>query len=333
VRPRAEIHVAISPTKSFFAQVHYLAASIRQRGGALSHAPIIVTVGDDCDPFDIAHELPWARHYPVCFRWLPRHLYRQHSYYATAAQRYCYEFSAPLVVLLDADLVFRRDMDDLLDQVALQPALHAMLAYCSPWGNSGLLSIRGDEEWWRMSFQAAGLGEPPFVCQYPGYGVLFSEGARRCPPYFNQGVVVAPAPLIAAIGAGLFQEMEIANRTVETFYRVQVALCHTIARKQLPWRVLPMRYNYMVQLSQFEEVMPEEWEDVRIVHYSDHTEWFEKDRLMTMPGAMDRWLAQPSQNRVQADCRSLFRTIHEEVQRGKPFGWFRRRIDQISLKH
>ena len=94
-----------------------------------------------------------------------------------------------------------------------------------------------------------------------------------------------------------------------------------------------MRYNYMVQLSQFEEVMPEEWEDVRIVHYSDHTEWFEKDRLMTMPGAMDRWLAQPSQNRVQADCRSLFRTIHEEVQRGKPFGWFRRRIDQISLKH
>lgn len=45
MRPLVEIHIAISPTESFFQQVHYLAVSLRHRGGKLRDSPIIVTVG------------------------------------------------------------------------------------------------------------------------------------------------------------------------------------------------------------------------------------------------------------------------------------------------
>ncbi len=316
--PTFEIHIAISPTESFFQQVHYLAVSLRQRGGKLRDSPIVVTVGEDCEPFDIGKKLEWSNHYPIEFRWVPRPYYRQHSYYATAVQRYEYAFQASHVLLLDADMVVARNLDDLLERAGDEPALYAMPAYGSPWANSKLLHIRSDEEWWRVLFEAAGLGEPPFVCEYAGYGVLFSEPLRRCPPYFNQGVVLAPSPILAAAGSLMREEMEAANRVVETFYRVQVALTLAIVRRKLPWRALPIRYNYAPALTQFASEMPEEWEDARIVHYSSITKWFDKDRLMGTPGAMEEWLAQPSGDPVESYCRELFRSLQDEVTRGKP---------------
>lgn len=321
MRPLVEIHIAISPTESFFQQVHYLAVSLRHRGGKLRDSPIIVTVGDDCEPFDIGRKNAWARGYPIEFRWLPRNLYQQHSYYATSVQRYGYRFRAPYVLLLDADMVMARNLDDLLDRVAAEPAIYAMLAYSSPWGNAGLLHIRSDEDWWRAAFEAAGLGEPPFLCEYAGYGVLFTEREHRSPPYFNQGMVLAPAPILAGVGSAMYAEMETANRVAETLYRVQVALTFAILRQKLPWRTLPVRYNYIPALTQYLTVMPAEWPDARIVHYSSITKWFEKNRLMAAPGAMEQWLTQTSQDPVEGYCRELFRSLHGEVGRGKPNVW------------
>ena len=158
MRSSVEIHIPISPTESFFRQVHYLAVSLRHRGGRLRDCPIVVTVGDNCEPFDIARKLLWSRHYPIEFRWVPRDLYRRYHYYATAVQRYGYDFRAPYVLLLDADLVVARNVDDLLDRAVADPAVYAVLAYRSPWENSGLLHVRSDEDWWRVAFETAGLG-------------------------------------------------------------------------------------------------------------------------------------------------------------------------------
>lgn len=312
-----EIHIAISPTESFFQQVHYLAVSLRQRGGKLRDAPIIVTVGDDCEPYDLAKSISWAKHYPIEFRWTPRHLFQLHSYFATSVQRYGYRFKTPYVLLLDADLVISRPLDDLLERAAVEPAVYATMAIASPWGNSGLLDIRSDEDWWRVAFEAAGLAEPPFNCEYLGYGVMFTDWVRRCPPYLNQGVVLASSGVMDAIGSVMYDEMEAANRTAKLFYRVQIALTFAILRKKLPWRTLPIRYNYLPALPQYAMAMPEEWDDARIIHYGN-TKWFEKDRLMATPGAMEDWLSQTSQNPVQVYCRELFRSLHGEVQRGEP---------------
>ena len=165
MRGIVEIHVPISPTEAFFRQLHYLAVSLRQRGGRLRDSSIIVTVGEDCEPFDIGSKLAWTRHYPIEFRWVPRALFQQLGYYATAAERYRYNFQAPYVLLLDADLVISRDLDDLLDRAMAEAAVYAVPAYRSPWENAGLLHIRPDEAWWQVVFEAADLGEPPLQCE------------------------------------------------------------------------------------------------------------------------------------------------------------------------
>jgi hypothetical protein len=328
MRRIVEIHVPISPTESFFQQMHYLSASLQQRGGRLRNCPIIVTVGEDCEPFDIRRRLSWTRHYPIEFRWIPRRLYQKHSYYATAAERFRYNFRSPFVLLLDADMVLSRNLNDLLERVSTKPALYAMPAYGSPWGNSDLLNIRNDDDWWREAFRVAEMGEPPFICEYSGHRVIFNESIRNCPPYFNQGVVLAPSAMIAAVGSALYQEMDFVNKTVEIFYRLQVALTLAIVRQEIPWRPLPIRYNYMTFLVGFAMAMPEEWEDVRIIHYGNRTTWFPKDRFMTTLSAMDAWLELPSHDRIERDCQELFRGLHNEVKRcqlGMSFA------DRISL--
>jgi hypothetical protein len=156
-----------------------------------------------------------------------------------------------------------RNLDDLLDRAAQDPGFYSVLAYGSPWGNSDLLHVRSDEDWWREAFAAASLGEPPFTCEYAGSGVIFDERVRRCPPYFNQGFVLAPASMVSALGSVLSQELEAATRAAETFYRFQVALTLAIVRQNLPWRALSIRFNFAPALADVFKVMPEEWEDAR----------------------------------------------------------------------
>ena len=55
---RLQIHIPISPTPSFFTMVQYLAASLRRYAGRFADARLIVSIGDDCEPFDVAAAYP-----------------------------------------------------------------------------------------------------------------------------------------------------------------------------------------------------------------------------------------------------------------------------------
>ena len=163
------IHIAISPTESFFQQVHYLAVPLRHRGGKLRDSPIIVTVGDDCEPFDIGRKNAWARGYPIEFRWLPRNLYQQHSYYATSVQRYGYRLGS-LCAVVGCRYGDGAQSGRFAGSGGCRIWIYAMLAYSSPWGNAGLLHIRSDEDWWRAAFERPGWESPRSSANTPGMG-------------------------------------------------------------------------------------------------------------------------------------------------------------------
>ena len=216
-----EIHIPISPTASFFRQVHYLAALLRPVTRNFSGTRLIVTVGDDSEPFDVAACLPWAAHYPIEFRWVPRQLRRAFGWFATALHRYRYTYDAPLVLMMDADIVVAREFGELLEQVRAVPAFYSMVAHASPWYNSRLLHLQSEEAWWRSVYGAAGLGEPEFPCQYTGFGYLGEVGfPRAAPPNFNQGVVIAPASIVRTVGSELYRELEHVNSASSDFLPV-----------------------------------------------------------------------------------------------------------------
>src|ERR1700751_4013181 len=92
-----EIHIPISPTDNFFTMVHYFAASLRQNGGRIANSQIVVTVGADQEAEDLSCKLPWSRHYPIRWHWVPRDVFQQHTYYATALERFRLPFGAQVV--------------------------------------------------------------------------------------------------------------------------------------------------------------------------------------------------------------------------------------------
>ncbi|MGA2600380.1 MAG: hypothetical protein ABSH09_25725 [Bryobacteraceae bacterium] len=293
--------------------MHYLAASLRANGRDFAGTRLVVTVGEDCEPFDIAARLPWTAHYPIEFRWLPRHLYQSFGFFGTMLHRYRYTYEAPLVLMMDADIVVARDFTELLEQTRKEPAFYSMLAHASPFHNSGLLHLHSDEEWWRSIFRAAGLGEPELNCQYTGYGYLGGEGFPRFgPPNFNQGVVIAPAYTIRSLGSDLYRELEHVNSVVETFYRFQIALTLALVRQRAPWRLLPMRYNFTPGFDAYIERLSDEWEQVRFIHYT-RSRQFSKS-LLDDDKAMEQWLANAPDGEPDATLRGIFEPLQRVVQ-------------------
>ena len=308
-----EIHIPISPTVTFLRQVHYLAASLRRCGGLLAESPIVVTVGEDCEPYDLARAEAWASAYPITFAWVPRAIFQKYGYFATAIQRYQYPFRARHVLMLDADLVVTGDFDELLDRANADPALYGMIAHSSPWQNTGLLHVRGEAEWWRMLFKRAGLGEPVMNCQYSGYGILGQEGfPRECPPYFNHGVLLAPSAMFQAIGGRMWNELDFVDGLAQTPYRVQIALTLALLRLGLPWRTLPLRYNFTPGFSAYREALPEEWANAKVLHYSC-TPQIDKSRLMNSYTEMGAWLEREDHDPISQRLREAFRPVHALV--------------------
>lgn len=237
-----EIHVPVSPTPNFFTMVHYLAASLRLHGGALAESPIVVTVGEDCEPDDLARRLPWSRHYPIEWRWLDRELYRRHIYYATALERFRLPFRAPMVMLLDADVFFAGAFDEVVARSRAARALAGLVAHVTPFKTR---PEHAPEDWWGRIFASAGLAPPAFPCEHTGWSLTpADEAERRCPPYFNLGMLIAPAEVMRAIGGIVYDEMAAVDRVLETPFRCQLALTLAVVRLGIPWHAVPMRYNF-----------------------------------------------------------------------------------------
>jgi hypothetical protein len=262
-RPPAtcEIHVPISPTKAFFRSVRTLAHSLQANGGSLAESSLIVTVGDD-EQYDIAAVETWSAEYPIEWRWLEPDLWERHSYYGTALRRFVGPFESPLVLMLDADTVLVRPIDDLLREVERRHALTALVGMGSPFPD-----FENAHDHWRTIYAEAGLGEPAFTERHTYWRAEWGDPPHRaCPPYFNLGMVLAPRELMSAVGAAIFDELPAIDRWGSTIFRCQIALGLAVHRLELPWFGAERRFNFP-NWPTFAETYPADADDVRILHY------------------------------------------------------------------
>jgi hypothetical protein len=320
MKPDLEIHVPISPTEHFFTMVHYFAASLRVNGGRLAESRIVVTVGADQPPADLRERLPWSRRYPIEWRWLDRELFRRHNYFATAVDRFRGPFQARAVMLVDADTLIAGRLDDLVDGVMKAPAFAGVIAHVTPFS---LNPERSPADWWRRIFAEVGLSAPEPVCEHTGWGMMEkSPQARYCPAYFNLGMLMAPREIMARLGEVIYAELEAVNRVLATPFRCQIAVPLALARTGVPWRSVPMRYNFPNDTTIVSHYRAD-FADVRMFHYL-RAGPFDKARDFQNVRSVRAFLKRTDLSGVNAMFQERLAEVHREVVSDFPrrFGIF-----------
>jgi hypothetical protein len=304
-----EIHVPIAPTPQFFTMLHYLAASLRLNGGPLSRSRIVVTVSAEREPVDLTEMQPWSRNYSLEWRWVPRERYSRHIYYATAVERFRYSFRSPIVLMLDADTFVAGSFAPLVRKVEATGAFSGMIAHLSPFPPH---PERGNDEWWQHLFARAGLGEAPLTQQYTLWNpAIDPKRPRSCPPYFNLGMLIAPAETMNRIGDVIYDEMAAIDRVLTTNFKCQIGVAMALHRLQLPWFAADMRYN----LANDDEVAaryPNELKNVRLFHYM-RVGQFLKERDFSSTESVGAFLARRDLTGVNRRMAAALRRVHHMV--------------------
>jgi hypothetical protein len=239
--PTLEIHIPISPTPTFFNMVHCLTLSLRRFGGTYANAPVILTVGDTTIDRDVARRNPWLGPLGVELRWVSEGEFRVHSYHATVNARFQHEYHSDVVLFLDADILIADSFEELIHEVHKGQVLAGMIAPASP------LQFFAKPTNWSDLYRHCDIElEPKLSHEHTGWPYYFSSDAafRYCPAYFNYGVVCAPAQLMKRISELYSGYVSKLQDLSSDFLVTQMALALVIARLDLPYKTLSLRYNF-----------------------------------------------------------------------------------------
>jgi hypothetical protein len=303
-RPTLEVHVPVSPTRMFLNMAHYLTRSLRVRGGRYRDAPIVLTVGAEKHDPDLARSHPWMADNGVEIRWIDEALFAREIWYATACERFRYEFASDVVLALDADTLIAGPLDGLVEEAYRTGALCGVVAHVPPFSR---------REQWQDVYSTCGLGELKTPCQHTGWGYMFQdESLRYCPPYFNLGVLAAPAAAMRSIGSAIYELMAAVDAVHRTSYRVQIAVSLAVTRFGLPFRALPFRWNF-VNDPLLEALHASELGDLRIIHLLRRHQ-INKDELYANLDNVEAMLARTDLRVINARAQQLLGEIHPRVK-------------------
>jgi hypothetical protein len=258
-----EIRVAISPKPYFFRQVECLYRSAQACGGRTGHVRMVVSVGEDTEPYDIAATQPWSNE-NVIWRWAPREEFRKLSYHATGLDLFKVESDASVVLFADADTVFVNSVDDVLESLEAVPAIAGVMAYVPPFATPWFTR---PGETWETLFAKLGWRLPSDLHQHTGWGTMLNRhDVRFAPIYYNFGVVFVPGHFLPDLAAAFERQLVTAEKADVGYFQSQLALTLAIYELDLRRIALPPRYNF-VNDPLFEANYPQDLADLRILHY------------------------------------------------------------------
>jgi hypothetical protein len=303
-KPTLEVHVPISPTPMFLNMAHYLTRSLRVRGGAYRDAPLVLTIGAETRDPDLARQHPWMADNGVEVRWVDEDLFSRESWYATACERFRYEFKSDVVLALDADTLIAGPLDELVAEAYRTRALCGVVAHMPPLAH---------RDQWQEIYRAVGLGELKTPCEHTGWGYMFSDASMRyCPAYFNLGVLAAPAAVMGSLGKDIYDLMAAIDATQRTMYRVQIAVSLAVTKFSLPFRALPFRWNF-VNDPLLEALHASELGDVRIIHLLRKHQ-LHKDELYANLDSVEAMLARTDLRVINELAQRLLGELHPRVK-------------------
>lgn len=308
-RPSLEVHVPVSPTPTFLNMAHYLTHSLRLRGGRYRDAPVVLTVGAAERDVGLADRHPWMATSGVEVRWVDEKLFGREGWYATACERFRHELRSDVVLLLDADTLIAGPLDDLVELAHRSGALCGVVAHVPPLSRSQ----------WQAIYDSLGLGPLMTPCEHTGWGYMFQdESVRYCPPYFNLGVLAAPATIARRIGTELYELMGRVDAVERTHFRVQIAVSLAVTSLGLPYRTLPFRWNFAND-PLLEALHAAELAHVRIIHLLRRHQFY-KDELFATLEDVEAMLGRSDLRVINALTQRLLRELHPQVAADRSLG-------------
>jgi hypothetical protein len=266
--------------------VHMLAESVRSFAGTFADARIVVSVGDEIEPFDIERARPELEPYGIEWRWTDREQFRRHSYFATGLDRWAEPFECDYVAMADADIVVIGPLDDARNFLPTPRSIAGVIATKPPFTARG---AGDDETRWPDLYRAAGLTPPPFEFPIPGHGTHYPRsGIAKAPAYFNFGFVIGRNEAMNAIRETFHSDYLVAHDFMQSILAAQAGLGLSITRHRLDAAALPLRYNFWSQ-GKYLANFPQEAEDVRVLHYLNGP--FRKHGDTDSVAAVETWVA------------------------------------------
>jgi hypothetical protein len=256
---KLEIRIPISPEPHFFRQVLYILRACKALGGSLGDARIVVSVGAACESRDLYAEMPWSAGH-VEWHWVDRALFEAQSFAATGNDRFKHATDADYVLLLDADTLIVRGVEDLLVGLAINPTIAGVMAHVPP--------FNGMQVNWGDVFAALGRPFPPGRFEHTGWGTMYGPPADRFGPvYYNFGAVFVPAAFMHDLGIVYEQQLQrVTSAPIHQYFIGQLAFTLSIYELGLPHVALPLRFNFP-NYAWADQRATNELGDVRIIHY------------------------------------------------------------------
>jgi hypothetical protein len=291
-----EFHIPASPTTpSFFSQIGMFALSLRELGPPYSVAPIHVSIGH-------TERLPIPVDYyglkecrdQLRWHWVTQEEFAEKSIFAQGENRFRVIGDSEFVCMSDPDTLMLRRFDELLQELRDKPAVAGAVVRGSQFPPT---KERTNRQGWEYTAQMLLGRSIAFPCRH-----TFAESPDTpddetpfCP---NFGFVIAPRELMCDLRqdffdlrkklVDLFPVLPDENPPLMHFYSAQIALALAIAKNQIPWKALPMRYNWP-NASDAARLYPKEIPEVRILHYLRRTE-LQRDRIFCERESFEQFL-------------------------------------------
>jgi SAM-dependent methyltransferase len=260
-----EFRIPISPTESFYSQIRLFHYALQRLGAPYSNARIRVVVGDHCDINSVRKSNPWSENAHILWDKVPDSFFAEFGIWGTANWRFHLPIDDSTIILfVDADTVFLRDVNPLLDKFPLaEPAIRGHMAHMPP-PISCVDMPQGDSpEFWPTFLDRYGLNSSEIIYAYSmDSGGLFPPA----PAYFNLGFVAMNAKAVSIFHKEIDDCERDLRATTGSHMRCQLAVTIISYRHSMNIQVLPAEYNAANDTYHF-EINKLGTDNIRVLHY------------------------------------------------------------------
>ncbi|MCP4457238.1 MAG: hypothetical protein GY816_04305 [Cytophagales bacterium] len=289
---KISVYVPISPNIGFLSRVKWIRKSLDHLGSPYSEAIIHVILGYEdngqigLNPKEFTEFS--ANKHRYRFHSTNRQKFNKYSHLETAATRFMAIDDADISILCDADVMFIKRFDELIELVQSNEGIYGVIAHASPF----TLLDKMPNEWWE-SISVNFCNEE--------IKLSYSHSKQpdiQCPAYYNNGFIIGDNKSWKKIKEFCYQRYgEVCQFLPEKyngrdssprFFTLQIILSLALLKFGIKTQPISEIYNFpndQLLSEKFSSLLS----DIRIIHYL-RTNHFDRERIFTKNVETNRFL-------------------------------------------